>query len=153
MKDTLKYKKKQKDLDFGNVHEKKIQGQNRSAMGPLLKIWTAVKSARLSQEDSMENVLKEIQELVEQTALQLGQASNSFSYYRRLNMLLALANSSHLQIKKANLGDVIKYIAIKKEILSPRSSPDTDKEFRRAITTKASSKERNNVTVFEKVIQ
>ena len=101
----------------------------------------------------MENDSKEIQELVEQTALQLGQASNSFSYYRRLNMLLALANSSHLQIKKANLGDVIEYIAIKKEILSPRSSPDTDKEFRRAITTKASSKERNNVTVFEKVIQ
>ena len=38
-------------------------------MDPLLKIWTAVKSARLSQEDSVENDLKEIQGLVEQTAL------------------------------------------------------------------------------------
>ena len=40
---------------------KKIQGQNRSAMGSLLKIWNAVKSARLSQEDSVGNDLKEIQ--------------------------------------------------------------------------------------------
>ena len=68
-------------------------------------------------------------------------------------MLLALTNSSHLQIKKANLGDVIEYIVNKKQILSPRCSPDTEKEFRRAITPKASSQERNNVTVFEKVIQ
>ena len=68
-------------------------------------------------------------------------------------MLLALTNSSHLQIKKANLEDVIEYIAKKNQILSPRSSPDTAKEFRRAITTKASSQERSDVTVFEKVIQ
>ena len=67
-------------------------------------------------------------------------------------MLLALTNSSHLQIKKANLEDVIEYIAKKNQILSPRSSPDTAKEFRRAIT-KASSQERSDVTVFEKVIQ
>ena len=48
MKDTLKEKKKQKDHDFDNVLEK-IQGRNRSVMGPLSKIWTALESARLSQ--------------------------------------------------------------------------------------------------------
>ena len=34
VKDILKDKKKQKDLDFDNVPEK-IQGRNRSVMGPI----------------------------------------------------------------------------------------------------------------------
>ena len=92
VKDILKDKKKQKDLNFDNVLEK-IQGQNRSVMGPLSKIWTAVESARLSQEDSVEVDLKEIQEFVEQTVLLVGQASNSISYYRRFYLLLALTIS------------------------------------------------------------
>ena len=79
VKDILKDKKKQNDLDFDNVLEK-IQGRNRSVMGPLSKIRTAVESARLSQEDSVEVDLKEIQEFVEKTVLLLGQASNSISY-------------------------------------------------------------------------
>ena len=70
MKDILKDKKKQKDLDFDNVLAN-IQGRNRSAMGPLLKAWTVVESARLSQEDSVEVDLKEIQKLVEQIVLLL----------------------------------------------------------------------------------
>ena len=61
-------------------------------MGPLLKIWTAFESARLSQEDSVEVDLKKIQEFVEQTVM-LGQASNSISCCRRLYMLLTLTNS------------------------------------------------------------
>ena len=92
VKDILKDKKKQKDIDFDNVLEK-IQGRNRSVMGPLSKIWTAVDSTKLSLEDSVEVDLKEIQDFVEQTALLLGQASNSISYYRRFYMLLALTNS------------------------------------------------------------
>ena len=62
-------------------------------MGPLSKIWTAVELARLSQQDSVEVNLKEIQELVEQTVLLMGQAMNSISYYRRFYMLLALATA------------------------------------------------------------
>ena len=92
VKGILKDKKKQKDVDFDNVLEK-AQGRNRSVMGPLLKIWTAVESARLSQKDSVEVDLKEIQEFVEQTVLLLGQALNSISYYRIFGMLLALTNS------------------------------------------------------------
>ena len=92
VKGVLKDKKKQKDVDFDNVLEK-AQGRNRSVMGPLLKIWTAVESARLSQKDSVEVDLKEIQEFVEQTVLLLGQALNSISYYRSFDMLLALTNS------------------------------------------------------------
>ena len=92
VKDILKDKKKQRDLDLDSALEK-IQGRIRSVMGPLSKIWTAVESARLSQEDSVEVDLKEIQEFVEQTALLLEQASNSISYYRRFYMLLALTNS------------------------------------------------------------
>ena len=92
MKDILKDKKKQKDLDFDSVLEK-IQGRNRSIMGPLSKIWPPVESAKLSQEDSVEVDLKEIQEFAEQFALPLGQASNSISYYRRFHMLLALTSS------------------------------------------------------------
>ena len=80
------------DVDFDNVLEK-IQGRNRSVMGPLSKIWTAVESARLSQESSVEVDLKEIQEFVEQTVLLLGQVSNSISYYRKFCMLLALTDS------------------------------------------------------------
>ena len=57
VKGILKDKKKQKDVDFDNVLEK-AQGRNRSVMGPLLKIWTAVESARLSQKDSVEVDLK-----------------------------------------------------------------------------------------------
>ena len=60
---------------------------------------------------------------------------------------------AHLQIKKVNLRDLIEYIANKIQTLSPRPSPDTGKEFRRATTTKTSSQERNDVSVFEKVIQ
>ena len=39
----------------------KIQGRNRSAMGPLSKIWTAAQLAKLSQKYSVEVDLKEIQ--------------------------------------------------------------------------------------------
>ena len=92
VKNILKGKKKQKDLDFDNVLER-IQGQNRSVMGPLSKIWTTIESARLSQEDSVKVDLNEIQEFVKQTVLLLGQVSNSISYYRRFYMLLALTNS------------------------------------------------------------
>ena len=116
--DILKNKKKQKDLDFDNVLEKN-QGRNRSA-----KIWTAVESARLYQEDSVEVNLKEIQEFVEQTVLLLGQALNSISYYRRLY---------HDAVSTTK----IKYIMNKIQTLSPRPSPDTEKEFRRATTTEA----------------
>ena len=63
VKDTLKDKKKQKDLDFDHVLEK-IEGRNRSVVGPLSKVWTAVESARLSQEDSVEVDLKDIQDFV-----------------------------------------------------------------------------------------
>ena len=52
VKDILKNKKKQKGLDFDNVLEKVV--------GPLLKIWTAAESVKLSQEYSVEVYLKEI---------------------------------------------------------------------------------------------
>ena len=89
---SLKIKRRRRSLDFDNVLEK-IQGRNWSVMGPLSKIWTAGESARLSQEDSVEVDLKEMQEFVEQTVLLLGQALNSISYYRRFYMLLVLTNS------------------------------------------------------------
>ena len=92
LKDILKDKKMQKDLNFDKVLEN-IQGGNRSVMGSLSKIWTAVKSARLSKEDLLEVDLKEVHEFVGQTVLLLGQASNSISYYRRFYMLFALTNS------------------------------------------------------------
>ena len=70
-------------------------------MRQLLKICTAAESARLSQQDSVEVDLKEIQEFVEQITLLLVQASNSISYYGRFCMLLALTNS--LQQRKQML--------------------------------------------------
>ena len=60
MKDILKDKKEQKDLDFDNVLEKN-QGRNQWVMDPLSTIWTAVKSARLFQKDSVEVDSEEIQ--------------------------------------------------------------------------------------------
>ena len=93
MKDILKDKEKQKDFDFEKVLEK-IQGWNRSVTGPLSKVWTAVESARLFREDSVEVDSKEIHKFVGQTVLFLGQASSSISYYRRFYMLFALTSSS-----------------------------------------------------------
>ena len=98
VKGILKDKKKQKDVDFDNVLEK-AQGRNRSVMGPLLKIWTAVESARLSQKDSVEVDLKEIQEFVEQTVLLVGQASNSVSYYRSFTFLHAAGTNNLITAK------------------------------------------------------
>ena len=79
--------------DLGNILEK-IQVWNRSVIGLLSKIWTAVESARLYQEDLVEVDLKEIQKFVEQTVLLLGQASNSISYYSKFYMMLARTNST-----------------------------------------------------------
>ena len=62
-------------------------------MDPLSNTSAAVESARLSQEDSVEVDLREIQEFVEHTVLLLGQASNSISYNRRFYMLLVLTDS------------------------------------------------------------
>ena len=81
VKDILKTKKNQKDLDFDKVL-KKIQGRNRSVRSPLSKLWTAIESARLFQKDSGKFDLKEIQEFVEQTVLLLGQTSVCISYHR-----------------------------------------------------------------------
>ena len=67
VKDILK----DKDFDFNDIPEK-IVVRNRSVTGPLSKLWAAVESARISQEDSIEVDLKEIQEFVEQTVLLLG---------------------------------------------------------------------------------
>ena len=63
VKHILQDKKKEKNLNFDNVLEK-IQSRNRSVMGPLSKIWSAVDSARLCQADSLEVYLNEIQEFV-----------------------------------------------------------------------------------------
>ena len=62
VKYILEDKKKQKDLDFDDVLEK-IQRRQQSVMGPLSNIWTAVESARLSQEDSVEVDLNEFRSL------------------------------------------------------------------------------------------
>ena len=53
VKDIFKDKQKLKDLDFNNVLAK-IQSQNRSIMGSLSNIWTAVGPARLSQKYSVD---------------------------------------------------------------------------------------------------
>ena len=62
MKDILKDQKKQKDLDFDNVFEK-FQGGNQSVMCPISNVWTTIDSARLYQEDSMEDNLKKFRSL------------------------------------------------------------------------------------------
>ena len=60
---------------------------------PSSKIWTVVKSTRLSHEDSVEVDLKKIQVFVEQAVLLLGQAPNSIFCYRRFFILQALTDS------------------------------------------------------------
>ena len=64
VKNILKDKKKLKGLNFSNILEKN-QGPNRWVIASLSKFWTAVESARLSQEDSAEVDLKETQEFAE----------------------------------------------------------------------------------------
>ena len=78
VKDILKDKKNKKDLGFGNLFNKNSRSKS-IRYGFFIKIWTSVESARLSQEDSVETGLKEIQEFMEQTVLLLGQVSNSIS--------------------------------------------------------------------------
>ena len=146
-------------------------------MGPLSKIWTAVESARLSQEDSVDVDLIKIQEFVEQAVLLLGQASNYISnyisYYIGFYMLLTLTNlpqqskqmlredSELFQKNDINLfginfcENIWHTSKSKKQTLEMLSttSPDTENEFRKAKTTKASSQERSDATVFKKTIQ
>ena len=63
VKDVLKDKKNKKDLSFGNIFNKNSRSKS-IRYGFFIKIWTSVESARLSQEDSVETGLKEIQEFM-----------------------------------------------------------------------------------------
>ena len=93
VKDILRDKKKQKDLDFGNVLEK-ILGGNWLVTGPLSNRWTAVELARLSQKDSLDDDLKEIQEFVEQKCIAAGKSVEFHVLLQNVLHTVGKANSS-----------------------------------------------------------
>ena len=107
-------------------------------MGSLSKNWTAVESATLSQEDSVEVDLNEFQEFVEQTAgtsikflillqkIFLAIGTNRLTTAKNTNIEGTLITFGTPPNEKKNLGNIIGYIPNKIQTLSPRSSPDTE---------------------------
>ena len=67
VKDILKEKGKQRDLDFDNI-VKKIQDRRTSAVGSSKK-WTTTETTSLAKENAVEVYLETIQQFFEQTVL------------------------------------------------------------------------------------
>ena len=172
---------KQKDLDFNN-NLKKIQSQNRSVMGPLSKYWTAFESVRLSQECLVEADLKARACGTNCAATGKASNSIShYRRFYKLLALTNSPDKSNQTLKKdlellpkndnlfrKEFREIIRHTSKSKkqtlEMLSNTSQtkykpfrhglPQTPmEEFRRAATTKASSKKRKDIKVFEKMMQ
>ena len=75
VRDILKDKRKQKDLDMTVTFEK-IQSKNACVMGPLSKLWMFVEEARRSKEKQIPIDLDNIRAYIEKTVLLLVQTSN-----------------------------------------------------------------------------
>ena len=82
VRDILKDKCKQKDLDMDSTFEK-IQSKNACVMDPLSKLWMLVEEAHRSKEKQIAIDLDNIRAYIEQTVLLLGQTSNYITYFRR----------------------------------------------------------------------
>ena len=89
VRDILKDKIKQKDLNMDSAFEKN-QLKNGCVTEPLSKLWMLVEKARRSKEKQILINLDIIRAYIEQTVLLLGQISNYIAYFRRYNILAAL---------------------------------------------------------------
>ena len=92
IKDILKEKRHQRELDMDNVLEK-IQNRTRNVLGPLSRIWALVDEASSSKKHKVELSLSEIKTYLEQSVVLLGNSSSTVSYYRRYAMLLSITGS------------------------------------------------------------
>ena len=86
VKDILKEKHKQKDVDQGALFER-IQCKNINFMRPLSKLWLLIQHAFSSLEEEVPIELNKVKEYVKQSILLLGQATNSMTYHKRCNIL------------------------------------------------------------------
>ncbi|XP_057295867.1 uncharacterized protein LOC130624302 [Hydractinia symbiolongicarpus] len=68
----------------------KVQQKKTDVLGPLSKIWSLMQRALSAQPGEIEVALEEVNELVEQSVLLLGQANNAVTYLRRVRVLSAL---------------------------------------------------------------
>ena len=89
VRDILKNKRKQKDLDM-YVTSEKTQSKNVCVMGPLSKLWMLVEESRTSKEKQIIINLDSIRAYIEKTVVLLGQTSNYITYVKTYNILAAL---------------------------------------------------------------
>ena len=73
-----------------------VQSKIRDVLGPIFRLWTIIEIA-VTQENSEENEnqvsLEDILRLIKKSYMQLSQANNKVSYFRRLNILNVSLNS------------------------------------------------------------
>ena len=72
----------------------KIQAKILSVMGSLTKPWSFTDGALNSNEDKLELIMKDLNELVEQSKTMSGQAFNNFSYNERMQTLSSFLNDN-----------------------------------------------------------
>lgn len=89
-KEILNENHKRNELKVDDALEK-IQDKVVQVMGPLARVWYAVEATTT---DSQPLSAEELSKAIEQSVLILGQAFNSVTYYRRLNVLSAIMPES-----------------------------------------------------------
>ena len=89
VRDILKDKRKQKDLEMDGIFEK-IYSKKTCVTSPLSKLWMLEEEARRSKEKQIPIDLGNIRAYIEKKVLLLGQTSNYITYFGRYNILAAL---------------------------------------------------------------
>ena len=93
LKDSRHSKIANEIVNMDNVLEK-VQKKIRDIMGPLSRMMDMIESATGSEEDKVTVSLFELKEYMEQTAVLVGQSSNTVSNHRRYNVLNGLMGST-----------------------------------------------------------
>ena len=114
---------------------KKIQGKIRDIMGPLSRmlnvVLNVVEEATRSNDENVTVLLTDLKESMEQTALLVGQSSNTVSYHRRYN----IPNSWMRNTSQAK-----KLLKEKAELLQKHGTNLFGKKFRKHIVELTKSK-------------
>ena len=85
--ELLEDQRKKNEIDLDDT-SKKLQSKILTIMGPLSKVWYTVKESLAG--GSREFDVDEMSQYIDQTILLIGQAFNSVSYSRRMNVLIGV---------------------------------------------------------------
>lgn len=100
------HSKSSHDLVEGDNVLEKIQSRVRDVMGPLSRLWSMIEKATKSEKQEVNLSIDDLQELVEQTVVMVGQCSNTITYHRRfavLKNLMGIQQAKETLREKASL--------------------------------------------------